>query len=665
MTKDQAPQLRTGLQGLITAVGGPSQTQLRVGAELAEYRISQQTFSETLKRGAFRLPTLDTVLAIVAGCRWYASTNDPDNYAKMHDAGQFDEVFWHRLHAEAQGKVIAEAWPRVRDVGPLNAGVKLSVVAAQSDSPIALWLEQRSPRTGTSSYVPRDHDVELRKRLGEAVAAGTGAVVLIGRSCTGKSRSAWEAARQLAPDWYFVNMRHPEEAERLRRGAPTEGGVVLWLDNLRAGTGVADAVNAALAVLRNHRRGYRAVAVASTWHAPAVLPADHPTAVADLFALNELAAWAGHPTTVKEPWSEEELERGWKTATDDGLLATALAQTEISPPQILAGSQWAISLWQSPPKRETRNLLTAAIDLAKFGFGVDPRMPLTLELLVGATPAYLERPPVSSSWFEEALAEATRPLEEAVWALRPPFPAGAVSYTLFDPLVEHGRLVRHHEPLPASVWQLFATADLTQHPLAVLAHAADHRLLHSLAAELGLAAAAAPPTPQVATPPNEPRSKPPAPPPPEPAPESAAAPRQPINLDLTSTDRSRANRLLADDSYDELVELAIVSNDTYVRRRLAMLYERHGEIAKMREVASFSNRGGRHFIEYLCKTGNLTDLLRMVAAGASHARRAIDHWPIKGLTEDDRRVILEQGLHPDGTPVGTISHPDNPPPESD
>jgi hypothetical protein len=42
------------------------------------------------------------------------------------------------------------------------------------------------------------------------------------------------------------------------------------------------------------------------------------------------------------------------------------------------------------------------------------------------------------------------------------------------------------------------------------------------------------------------------------------------------------------------------------------------------------------------------------------ARRGIDGWGIKGLSEEDRQIILNEGLHPDGTPVGTIRHPSDP-----
>jgi len=126
-------------------------------------------------------------------------------------------------------------------------------------------------------------------------------------------------------------------------------------------------------------------------------------------------------------------------------------------------------------------------------------------------------------------------------------------------------------------------------------------------------------------------------------------------LALESPERQHADRLLAEDRYDELVESAISSADSYVRRRLARLYERHGEIGKLRALAAFSNRGGRHFVEYLCSTGAMSELLQRVAAGDGHARRAVESWTITGLTDENRRRILGSGLHPDGSPVADIN----------
>ncbi len=650
---DQAPRLRAALRELVEQAGKPSQPEIKEQAELARRSISQQTLSDQLGANATRVPKLRTLLAIVDGCKGYARRTNPAGCARLEAEGVFDHSRWESLLAETESRTLDEAWPRVRDVSPLDAGVKVAAVLPSTDSPIALWLEHRGPRSGFPSYVPRDHDPKLGKTLDKAMASGTGAVVVVGRSCTGKSRSAWEAVLGRAPDWFFVNVRNPLEADRLLRAQPTEGKVLLWLDNVRAGSGVAAAITAALAVLKDRRRGYAAVAVATMWHAPAIESADTPTALEDSLAMKELAAYAGLVTTVEEPWSERELDDGRAAAANDALLAVALEQTSVSPPQLLAGSQWAVNRWTAPRLRETRAVLTAAIDLGRLGFGLDPRRPLTRSLLLAAAPAYLDRPPQEATWFDDALSEATEPLEDAVWALKPPFPGDDRPYVVFDPLLEYGKLVRFHEPLPAQVWTALAATDLTRDPVIGLADTAEHRLLFAVSRQLREVAEQSPPTPPVEV---ERRAPAPAPLPlPQPPPQPVLTAKRGITISLESPHRNHADLLLAEDRYDELVEFAIpAAGDPYIRRRLAMLYERHGEIDKLRDLATFSNRGGRHYVEYLCSTGALRELLRKVVAGDGHAHRAVERWTIEGLTDDDRRRILEHGLHPDGSPVAEL-----------
>ncbi|WP_153547159.1 hypothetical protein [Streptomyces sp. RB17] len=50
-------------------------------------------------------------------------------------------------------------------------------------------------------YVERDHDGELRSHLGMLAGKGAGVIVVRGDSCTGKTRSVWEAVTAWVPDW--------------------------------------------------------------------------------------------------------------------------------------------------------------------------------------------------------------------------------------------------------------------------------------------------------------------------------------------------------------------------------------------------------------------------------------------------------------------------------
>jgi hypothetical protein len=119
-------------------------------------------------------------------------------------------------------------------------------------------------------------------------------------------------------------------------------------------------------------------------------------------------------------------------------------------------------------------------------------------------------------------------------------------------------------------------------------------------------------------------------------------------ISFRSPDRDRADHLLEADNLEELRELAVHSNDSYVRSRLARLYERRGDRRSLRELATFSNRGARYYIELLCQEGDITELLRLTACGEGHARRALDSWQINGLSDTERQHILTVGITPDG-----------------
>lgn len=84
-------------------------------------------------------------------------------------------------------------------------------------------------------YVPRDVDESpggIRHKLREAARRG-GLVVLVGGSSTGKTRSAYEAVRDLFPDWWLV---HPDPDDPQWPGKLTQTKIaptVVWLDELQ------------------------------------------------------------------------------------------------------------------------------------------------------------------------------------------------------------------------------------------------------------------------------------------------------------------------------------------------------------------------------------------------------------------------------------------------
>lgn len=241
-----------------------------------------------------------------------------------------------------------------------------------------------------------------------------------------------------------------------------------------------------------------------------------------------------------------------------------------------------------------------------------------------------------------------------MWALTPPATSDG-SYQLFDPLLDYAQRERRYELLPAAAWAALAAADLGRDHALRLAATARHRLLLHEAETIEHRAASMTPTRSSVPPrPTPPESRRTAPPPPTTAStrstpaQAVPSTEQPLTISLRSPVRDQADHLLEADDLEGLRDLAVRSNDPYVRRRLARLYEQRGDHRSLRELATFSNRGARHYVELLCREGDLRELLRLVACGERHALRALEGWPITGLSEAERQRILTVGLTPDG-----------------
>ena len=88
--------------------------------------------------------------------------------------------------------------------------------------------------TTLTPYIPRSHDQELRDRLHNLTApnAANQFVLVVGTSCTGKTRTLYEAVRTVLPDWPLVAPRNDTELTNLLNdGVPA--GTVVWLDEIQ------------------------------------------------------------------------------------------------------------------------------------------------------------------------------------------------------------------------------------------------------------------------------------------------------------------------------------------------------------------------------------------------------------------------------------------------
>lgn len=88
--------------------------------------------------------------------------------------------------------------------------------------------------TGLTPYMLREHDTKLREALAPLRQPGARPrlVTVVGTSCTGKTRTLYEAVNQVLPDWILVKPADIDELIRiLYAGLPSQ--TVVWLDELQ------------------------------------------------------------------------------------------------------------------------------------------------------------------------------------------------------------------------------------------------------------------------------------------------------------------------------------------------------------------------------------------------------------------------------------------------
>jgi hypothetical protein len=523
----------------------------------------------------------------------------------------------------------------VREVTAGEMGVHSSIQVTQAG---------RLSRTGSAdgaAYVRRDFDAGLRACLRDAAAHGNGVVVLEGRSTTGKTRSLWEAVARELPDWVIEDCR---DRTRLHAVRPSAGrNMLTWLDDLRP-TDTPGVLAASLrTLLRRPGRAGGLIIAATTWPPPV----GRTTEWSDIHQLKSEPDASFADIAVPEQWSDEERGEATRLARQDTRLAIALGDRHFGPAQVLGGTPGLLRQWDTWQGQDSGAVINAAVDLSRLGVDI-----LREEVLHAAASAYLTPTPHwRPTWYTDSLTNLTTMIRDAVSALLP-LPdetlEGIVGYRLCDTLQDYGGERRHWVPIPDATWRAPLTEPASRTALHQLARLARNRLLHRLAEDIEAAAADAPPDDEA------PAAPPPAPTPPRPVSPRRpvpSGPRQPITVSLEASDRTESDRLYRARDLDSLRALALPSNDTYVRRRLAMLLADLGLEQELLDLAVFSRRAARTVAETWSKHGRVDDLLRQIVCGNGFALRSLKRWPITGLADEHRARILERGLRPDGTPA--------------
>ncbi|MDT0219968.1 hypothetical protein [Gordonia sp. AC31] len=286
-------------------------------------------------------------------------------------------------------------------------------------------------------YIDRRHDREILAHLTKIRdEERPGLLTIVGTSCTGKSRAAYEGVKRICPDWHLVFPSSGRElAEILEGGVPAR--TVVWLDEMqRFLTHTDSGIRSATSILE--------ILLASSGGAIAFVGTLWPSYYHEMtgrpeaglaregaFAIRDvLLAPQSRRITNAEGFSERQLDaaiRKQKRELDgvaDARIQLAIrtaTRTSIdgaiqySVTQVLAGGAQLVARMSagdahafSPPARA---IVRAACDLRQSGL----LGPLSRQLLERVSEGYLDAPVrsrVGEGWFRAGLTEATTGSED-------------------------------------------------------------------------------------------------------------------------------------------------------------------------------------------------------------------------------------------------------------
>lgn len=260
-------------------------------------------------------------------------------------------------------------------------------------------------------YIMRSHDERLRAQLQSVKNSGSVELIILrGESCTGKTRSAYEAVNACLPDWQLLFPKDTESLISALSIGAIEPNTVLWLNEAQNFL-YGDKRESCAAFLRRRLEGVGPVVIILTlWpeYHRVLLSGSHssPEGSAQVKAL--LAQGSLH--IVPNRLSSDEmriLEHDAKR--EPSLIAARQAVGETGRlTQVLAAGPDLVDHYEhtsGPYGCYGQALISAAIDARRLGL----REPLPLDFLFAAAPGYLtdaQRAEAPDDWEEGAIEYA-------------------------------------------------------------------------------------------------------------------------------------------------------------------------------------------------------------------------------------------------------------------
>ncbi|MEU8471231.1 hypothetical protein AB0F30_25575 [Streptomyces sp. NPDC029006] len=323
-------------------------------------------------------------------------------------------------------EVTSRAVLNIHEAIPLRAG---TVAGLSADLP---------------KYVPRDTDAALRDFLTRQSTSG-GFALLVGPAAAGKTRTAYEAVRQVLPRWRMLMPATGAELNALVAGGSDLARSVIWLNETQDFLTGPDPLTAVTVRRLLADDAHPVVLVGTIWpdrhtllRAAPPLPAGGSgsedgeaggTAQAMDMKRNSRDVLAQARLFTVAAFSDREWERAEELATCDPRLAQAVRHRGegLGLPQILSAAPELVQRWELADSPYGKAVLTAAVTARRCGH--PDTLPaavlkaLTEDFLTGS-----QRAGAAPNWYEDALA----------WACLPVHPTTDIA-----PLRPHAQAVGH------------------------------------------------------------------------------------------------------------------------------------------------------------------------------------------------------------------------------
>ncbi|MGW7523591.1 hypothetical protein [Streptomyces sp. NPDC054783] len=348
-------------------------------------------------------------------------------------------------------------------------------------------------------YVTRGYDERLRMQLRAIASNGGVELILIrGESCTGKTRSAYEAIRECLPTWKLTFPKDSASLLSVCTSGVIEPRTVIWLNEAQNYLASDDKEACAAALRRTLERTGPVVIIMTLWPEYYRLLINEGQAPAgEVTQVKSLLAQASQ-YVVPNQLTDPELAILSHEAYRDPPLAAALkaAANTGRMTQILAAGPDLVDHYEHPSAPYGyygKALIAAAMDARRFGVSE----PLRIDFLTAAAPGYLtdsQRAEAPEDWAGRAVEYAQRRVKHVTSAFSPVPKSKGIGclpgvVELADYLHHYGRKSRALLCPPETFWEAAALWEGDAESVEYLALAAMQRMRIGNATELAERAA--------------------------------------------------------------------------------------------------------------------------------------------------------------------------------